>query len=181
MATIKPKISLYVPQSIYDRFNQFKDEQGMSMTQAGVVIFAEYFGLEETLKNVTEGMPVGGVTIQRLEAIEQQIKELQELLQSKELEEDEEELTKIPCPGFISQKILAQRLGLNDSQVITNLLTYDDADKFMTWTRKKDPNGIGWEATDVDKELAFTPIIKSLEEHSIIRTWLAKLTATKNN
>ncbi|EAZ87941.1 hypothetical protein [Crocosphaera chwakensis] len=78
MPTENPKISLYVPQHIYDRFIEYKDQSGLSMSQAGTVLLAEYFGLEETIKDIREGVTIGGVTLNRVEKIESEIKELKE-------------------------------------------------------------------------------------------------------
>ena len=66
MPTDNPKISLYVPQVIYDRFSEFAKQQGLSMSQAGIVVLAEYFGLQEALKETTEGTTIGGVTLDRV-------------------------------------------------------------------------------------------------------------------
>lgn len=97
MPTDNPKISLYVPQAVYDRFNQFKDEQGLSMSQAGIVILAEYFQLKEIIKETAKGTTIGGVTLARVEAIEEKSslnsKLLKELLNKVEfLENSLEEL-----------------------------------------------------------------------------------------
>lgn len=45
MTTDNKKISAYVPDVIYDRFIQFKDERNISMSQAAIEIFAAYFGI----------------------------------------------------------------------------------------------------------------------------------------
>ena len=75
MATDNPKISLYVPQQIYDRFKEFTTERDLTMSQAGIAILAEYFGLqEETRKNV-----VGGVTLEAFQELKEELKVLQEL------------------------------------------------------------------------------------------------------
>ena len=78
MPTDNPKISLYVPQQIYDHFKEFQSEQNLSMSQAGIVILAEYFGIEETIKEITRGATVGGVTLARFEELEKRLKEIEE-------------------------------------------------------------------------------------------------------
>ena len=79
MPTDNPKISLYVPQPIYDRFKEFQEQQGLSMSQAGIVILAEYFGLEETIEN-TAGASIGGVTLAELESIKLRLTALEKQL-----------------------------------------------------------------------------------------------------
>lgn len=76
MPTDNPKISAYVPQLVYDTFKQFQDERGISMSQAVIVILAEYFGIQQELKEFIEGSVVGGVTLSRIEEIEQSIEQL---------------------------------------------------------------------------------------------------------
>lgn len=77
MPTDNPKISLYVPQKIYDRFKEFQEEQQLSMSQAGIVILAEYFGLEETIKEITEGTTIGGVTLDSFKEVENRVNKLE--------------------------------------------------------------------------------------------------------
>lgn len=79
MPTDNPKISLYVPQQIFDRFKEFQEERKLSMSQAGIVIIAEYFGIEETIKEITEGTTVGGVTLTEFEALKKRIDQLEKL------------------------------------------------------------------------------------------------------
>ena len=80
MVTNNPKISLYVPQQIYDRFKKFQKEKNLTMSQAGIAILAEYFGLsEETKKNV-----VGGVTLEAFEKIREELEDLKDSLVNEE-------------------------------------------------------------------------------------------------
>lgn len=57
MPTDNKKISAYVPDVIYDRFIQYKDERGLSMSQVAIEIFATYFGinLNPTISNESTG------------------------------------------------------------------------------------------------------------------------------
>jgi hypothetical protein len=77
MPTDNPKISLYVPQQIFDRFKSFQEERKLSMSQAGIVIIAEYFGMEETIKEIAEGTTVGGVTLAEFNQLKQKVLELE--------------------------------------------------------------------------------------------------------
>ncbi len=77
MPTDNPKISLYVPQQIYDRFKPFQEEKKLSMSQAGIVILAEYFGIEETIKEIIEGTTIGGVTLVEFEQLKQRVTKLE--------------------------------------------------------------------------------------------------------
>ena len=76
MPTENPKISGYVPQSIYNRFKQFQEEQKLPMSQVVTLILAEYFGLKQTIERTTEGITIGGVTFDWVKSLEEQIIEL---------------------------------------------------------------------------------------------------------
>jgi len=96
MPTDNPKISSYVPQAVYTRFKQFQDEHNLSMSQAVILILAEYFGLEQTVQETTKGTTVGGVTLARFEVLENSYKELLvriEQLESKNNRTDSDLLT----------------------------------------------------------------------------------------
>ena len=80
MATLKPKISLYVPKRSYSRFKEFQLENGLSMSNAGIVILAEYFGLEETITNNSNKKKVGGITLAKIQEIESRLDKLEELI-----------------------------------------------------------------------------------------------------
>ena len=45
MPTENPKVSAYVPQSIYDRLLEFKAERGLSVSQSVIAILEEFFQL----------------------------------------------------------------------------------------------------------------------------------------
>jgi hypothetical protein len=74
MPTENPKISAYVPQSVYDAFNHFKGERSLSMSQAAIVIFAEYFGIDlskENSQEITDSLPSKLLVVQnKLELLE---------------------------------------------------------------------------------------------------------------
>jgi hypothetical protein len=75
MPTQNPKISAYVPQVVYDAFRDYQQKRGLSMSQAAIEIFVEYFGLnlEALLQEFTGGLPG------RLIQVEQSLAELKEL------------------------------------------------------------------------------------------------------
>ena len=63
MPTDNKKISAYVPDVVYDRFIQYKDEHKLSMSQAAIEIFATHFGinLNPTISNESTGELLGRV------------------------------------------------------------------------------------------------------------------------
>lgn len=80
MPTDNPKISAYVPQIVFDKVEEFRRKRNLSMSQAAIIIFAEYFGIEQAVKEFTEGTVVGGVTLNRIEEIESSVEQLTLLL-----------------------------------------------------------------------------------------------------
>jgi hypothetical protein len=70
MPTENPKISAYVPQVVYDRFKQFQEERGLSMSQATVELLVEYFGIDLKSSEST------GCLQSRVEMLEHQLLEL---------------------------------------------------------------------------------------------------------
>lgn len=79
MPTENPKVSAYVPQALFDRFKQFQEERGLTMSQATIALMSEYFGLEQTVKGSLLAT-VGGITLERIEAIESELRRLSELI-----------------------------------------------------------------------------------------------------
>ena len=76
MPTNNPKISAYVPESVYNAVKKFQQERNLSMSQAATAIFSEYLGVDQVASGDTA---VGGITLDRFEKLERQVAELQEL------------------------------------------------------------------------------------------------------
>ncbi len=82
MPSDNPKISAYVPQSVYDCFKDFQKKQKLSMSQATIVIMSEYFGLEEILKGINPESPIGGVTLDEFIKLREEVQSLKKILNS---------------------------------------------------------------------------------------------------
>ena len=76
MPTDNPKISAYVPQAVYDRFDEFRQESGLSMSQSAAVIFAKYFGLEDIVKEITGKTTTDNSALDRIKVLESQVSDL---------------------------------------------------------------------------------------------------------
>lgn len=131
MPTDNPKISLYVPQQIYDRFKEFQKEQDLSMSQAGIVILAEYFGLKETIKEITEGTTIGGVTLERINELEQRLQKLEVQLSdsvSFELALLHEKIEHIRKSGETTKEVNVEYYSVEEDEIIdeTKPLEKDD-------------------------------------------------------
>jgi len=75
MPTENPKISAYVPQVVYDRFKRFQEERGLSMSQAAIEVFAEYFGINLADSSTKEN--TGGL-LDRMLQLEQLVADLKQ-------------------------------------------------------------------------------------------------------
>jgi len=74
MGTDNPKVSAYVPQTLKNRLKEFREERdGISESQAVTIILAEYFQIPEALGRLPEGSSIGGVTLARMEALEEKL------------------------------------------------------------------------------------------------------------
>lgn len=136
MPTDNPKVSGYVPQNVYDRLIQFKDEQGVSISQAVTIVIAEYFGIET---QIDVSASVGGVTLARLEALENQVSQLLsywESTQGSGSSPDSSSLQK-------TRAELAKHFGVTAS-TISSTKSERTQEGFLQWTRWKDPDGVGW-------------------------------------
>jgi len=85
MPTTNPKISAYVPQVVYDRFEEFYRNSKLSMSQAATLILAERFGFEEIIKKITKDTTVDISVLEeikelksRLEIVEEQLERIQD-------------------------------------------------------------------------------------------------------
>lgn len=80
MPTANPKISAYVPQDLYDRFIDFKEQRGLSSaSQAAIVILTEFFGCD------TPGKPLSsspGVSLELFQELSQRVDDLSKLVES---------------------------------------------------------------------------------------------------
>ena len=196
MPTDNPKISLYVPQQVYDCFKEFQQDQNLSMSQAGIVILAEYFGLEEIIKETTEGTTIGGVTLAEFQELKDRVLKLekQELEKKvipkkiiKELPAEEthhqmdmsdipenKEQNKVDISEIsILTKVLALRLGVKTNSVSSRKAKKPD--EFATWSAKKDPDGIAWMP---ETRKTFTPVEKSIPQEllSKLQKWITENT-----
>jgi hypothetical protein len=80
MATDNPKVSAYVPPVVKDRLTQFREEKGISESQAVIVILSEYFGLKQELNRLSKGIEVGGITLSRMELAEDGLSDVRQKL-----------------------------------------------------------------------------------------------------
>ena len=143
MPTDNPKVSGYVPQAVYDRLIQFKDKQGVSVSQAVTIVLAEYFEIET---EIDAPVPVGGVTLARMEALEHQVSELWKAVSidsapSQSDGSSVENCLKIPLQK--NQTDLAKYLGINKA-TLSKRTKSNSPEELLQYTRSKAPDSLGW-------------------------------------
>jgi hypothetical protein len=108
MGTKNPKVSAYVPQVLKDRLDEFiKERNNIPESQAVNIILAEYFGMTEVLNRSLENAVVGGVTLGRMEALEEKLTDLATLVDCR-LQKLGEEIEKISRSSVVHHVTSAQ-------------------------------------------------------------------------
>jgi hypothetical protein len=105
MGTDNPKISAYVPQVLKERLKQFREERDISESQAVTIILAEYFQIPEVVGRSPEGRVVGGVTLARIETLEERLTDFTTLV-DRRLQQLGEEIEKISRSSVVYQVVL---------------------------------------------------------------------------
>mgnify|MGYP001794194191 CR=1 FL=1 len=203
MPTDNPKISLYVPQQIYDRFKSFQEERKLSMSQAGIVILAEYFGIEETIKEFTEGTTIGGVTLAEFEQLKKEFQELKEQVElnrsiidkipdyndleqakstsglpKQDAKKDKPQLELLSEPNFIkpipASHLCLKRFGIG-KDTLASYKRKHTLEELAVWTKEKDPDNITW-VMSPDKKGYIPSNSLSDEQLANLQTWIANNT-----
>lgn len=126
MATNNPKVSAYVPQSLKDRLEAFRREEGnISESFAVAIILAQYFGMEQVINRPSEGTAVGGVTLARMESLEKKLIDLTEFVESRfqQLGEAIKNLSEPPVVQKIEETIINNDPIALSSGLLSELLT----------------------------------------------------------
>src|SRR4028118_2084942 len=171
MGTDNPKVSAYVPQALKDRLKGFREERNISESQAVTIILAEYFQMPEVLGRSLEGIAVGGVTLARMEALEQQVQQLledktsgsssrselsdrvpigiEEILTitadvTKRLELIESQLAEVKVEESEEGSVSTVELAKRLGVASSTVSHRKPKPDFTEWTRSKDPAGHGW-------------------------------------
>lgn len=105
MGTNNPKVSAYVPELLKERLTQFREERGVSESQAVTIILAEYFQIPEVLGRPSESGIAGGVTLARMEALEERLVDFTVSVESR-LQTLAEDIRKITGILVVHEEIL---------------------------------------------------------------------------
>lgn len=76
--------------------------------------------------------------------------------------------TSVPPNMELNHHELAERLGVQSSSLYSTMYRCDDEKKFTEWSRKKDPDGVGWQRTDFKKGRSWLFIPVQDKDHETI-------------
>lgn len=178
MPSKKPKISAYVSKVVKERLTEFSQERNVSESQAVTIVLAEYFQIQEELKQDSGQVVVGGVTLARMESLECQVSELRLLFESSLLSSTQIDSQRNKDAG-VSMDIVPRPRDKSTSQLnllgelpeqvelkpisgtklsklrfglgkssVSTFKAGNSTERFTEWTKSKDPDGIGWKAVD---------------------------------
>lgn len=200
MPTNNPKISAYVPQAVYDRFKEFQQKQELSMSQAVIVIFTEYFGLQQVIKETARKSTIGGVTLDRFRALEALVLELSDKVKSLQLasvpsssRDDsaavpgqmelfdgersdllvENKISKIEIKPLAGNKLSTLRFGIS-KDAVSGAKRKMSTEEFTRWTSDHDPDGIAWQWVE-NPSKGYIPVNETPSEVlSELKNWIGK-------
>jgi hypothetical protein len=172
MGTKNPKISAYVPQEIFDRFQEFQEERNFSMSKAVIAILCDYFDIKRTTSGIT--LAQFQALAKRLEILEEKVEHgvvyqdaASVLPEPKRLEAELDAHPRLPfleselsqpkseplhqeliettsnISSVLSGKEFAKRLSISSSKLSTEKAG-KSCEEFTEWSRKIDPDGLAW-------------------------------------
>jgi hypothetical protein len=173
MTTENEKVAGYIIPEVYDRFDQFCQENNLTCSRGLNVVLAEYFGMEETL--LIKQTWVGGVTLPKFEELQNKVNEMEKVLselQSKILNNKVSEgkpkavgeaapsvnasqKNKSKSPSSLpsgAEKLntteLAKRFKVSRGAINKYKKKFREnkisKEEYIEWTKSKDPEGKGW-------------------------------------
>jgi hypothetical protein len=174
MPTDNPKISAYVPQVVYDYFDEFRRESGLSMSQSAAVIFAKFFGLEDIAKEITGETTTDNSALDRIKLLESQVDDLFKKISELESKPKSELLSSslsaepntsdvytgdllegllgglptqiMPIMGkTLIKRLIAPSTGKSVSSSKLSTESKKSTDEFRQWTSELDIDNIQWE------------------------------------
>ena len=163
MTTENERVAGYIIPELYERFDQFCQENNLSCSRALNVIIAEYFGLEETL--LIKKTWIGGVTLVEFEQLKKEVQELKELVNtlsklsssipekkqkksSENIELESDRLSDNLERIELNTTELAKRFNVSRGAINQYKKKFRDnkitKEEYIEWTKSKDPEGKGW-------------------------------------
>jgi hypothetical protein len=169
MPTDKHRIAAYLPSEIDEKFRAFKQERGLGDSQALIQILTEFLGVSQevsrsSLLNI-EALK-GELLSELLSELDTRLGELKSELLSKPLKVENsddslvnqkvsDKIISSTVASFEQRPTIAQlsaRFGCDSALTRKQKSKYkDEPEKFVTWSKSRDPDGYGWQFDEVDK------------------------------
>lgn len=178
MPTDKHRIAAYLPPEVDEKFQVFKKERGVGDSPALILILTEFFGVSREVSR-SSSLDIDVLKSELLSELDNRFSELRDELLSKSLKsveiiEQGLEAVKVSHDplvdlqvthqrlkvveledGFVDRPTIAQlstRFGCDSSLVRKQKSNYkDEPEKFIAWSKNRDPEGQGWRFDEVDK------------------------------
>ena len=145
MSTENERVAGYIIPEIYERFEQFCQENKLNCSRALNVILAEYFGLEEAL--IFKQTWAGGITLAEFEKLQQEVAELSKLKQ--EVEQLKELVNKLSNVQSITPQSKEIKEGINKEKEESQ---EEISKKIKEKINKKVKEGLSQKSKSNDKE-----------------------------
>jgi hypothetical protein len=171
MPTAKHRIAAYLPPDVDEKFQAFKEERGVGDSQALILILTEFLEVSQKV-SYSSSLDVEALKNELLSELDFRFSELRGELLSKSLRSVEithESLKEVKI-GHDSLKAvnmdcdvierptiseLSKRFGCDPSLMRKQKSKYkDEPEKFVAWSKSRDPNGRGWKFNEETKLFA---------------------------
>lgn len=163
MPTAKHRIAAYLPPEIDDKFQVFKQEREVGDSQALILILTEFLGVDRGNSPKLEVMK-SELKSELLSELNARFDKLRSELKSELSVTSQSESSVLPEQESVRQPLttveLAERFGCNDSLIRKQKSKYGgESEKFVAWTRSRDPQGHGWQFDEESKSFALTVLL----------------------
>lgn len=173
MPTAKHRIAAYLPPDVDEKFQAFKQERGIGDSQALILILTEFLGVSHQV-SCNDSLNIKTLRSELLGEVEVRFSELRSELFDKPLESVEivqeslkevrishDSLTAVNVDLEMIERLkiaeIADRFGCTPSLVRKQKNTYKDKpEKFIAWSKSRDPDGRGWKFDEEAK--LFAPV-----------------------
>jgi hypothetical protein len=172
MSTTKHRIAAYLPPEVNEKFHAFKQERGLGDSQALIQILTEFLEVSQQV-SYSNSLDIKALKSELLSELLSELEfrfcELKgELLSKplksmkinqkslKEVKVSQESLDAVELDSeFVNRPTIVQlstRFGCDSALIRKQKSKYkDEPDKFIAWSKSRDPDGWGWQFDEIDR------------------------------
>ena len=139
--TTKTEIVGYIPPQLYQRVEQFKEQQSLnSIAEAINLILEDYFGLDSC--QTTTNKPLT-IMVENLRGEVSDLKsQVSQLQQNSNSDRPDRSSNTDGQSDLLDRQQLAERLGIEETAIAQH---ETDGKEFVEWSKSKDPEQISWQ------------------------------------